>query len=135
MRKQTLFATIEMSGVSMMESITEQELNERLKSKEELQFVFVTTPLCGTCKLARRMLMILEESAPVFKPLELNVNTAAGFANRWKIKSVPVLLVFKKGLGVERIYAFHSIAHLYEMLKPYVGKESIHNLGEDKKGR
>jgi len=124
MRIDLLFATIRKKEngegrTNFMKEINATTLNEKLQLRESLTILFVYTPLCGTCKLAGSMLDVIETSYPSLVIHKLNINHAPTFAQTWKIKSVPSLLVFQKGLGVERIYAFQSISHLHAMIKPY----------------
>ena len=102
-----------------MEEIVSNVLEKKLAARERLTIVFVYTPLCGTCKLAESMLRIVESSLEPLPLYSLNINHSPTFAQQWKIQSVPCLLVFQKGLGVERIYAFGSIGFLYNKVKPY----------------
>ncbi len=105
-------------GVAVNET-TSEEINRMLSGRQQLTVVFVFTPLCGTCKLAEGMLKVILAKEPTLDMKKLNINYAPSFAQKWKIESVPCLLVFQKGLGVERLYAFHSVEYLYEKLKPY----------------
>ncbi|MBP3950648.1 thioredoxin family protein [Bacillus suaedae] len=102
-----------------MIEITNDELHKKLESREPLTIIFIYTPLCGTCKLAEKMIRIVEEMLPTLPIYSLNVNHAAGFAQTWKVKSVPALYVFQKGFGTKQIYAFHSIMNVHQLLKPY----------------
>ncbi|WP_100372759.1 thioredoxin family protein [Bacillus sp. FJAT-45037] len=113
-----------------MKAIEEYELHLLLEQREKTHFVFISTPLCGTCKLAAKMLTVMEASIPNLSIFELNVNQAKSFAQTWRIHSVPALLVFRKGLGVERIYAFHSVSYLYDILTPYVSLGGLHKSNE-----
>ncbi|WP_332630200.1 thioredoxin family protein [Halalkalibacter flavus] len=102
-----------------MEEISHSTLEKMLANREPITVVFVYTPLCGTCKLAEKMVAVVDstlESLPIYS---LNINHSPAFAQKWKIKSVPCLLLFQKGLGVERIYAFQSIGFIHDVLKPY----------------
>ncbi|MFC0470230.1 thioredoxin family protein [Halalkalibacter kiskunsagensis] len=102
-----------------MEEISSSKLDEMLGARDPLTIVFVYTPLCGTCKLAERMVGVVEKTFETLPIFSLNINHSPAFAQKWKIKSVPCLLLFQKGLGVERIYAFQSIAYVHDIVKPY----------------
>ncbi|MCM3761282.1 thioredoxin family protein [Alkalihalobacillus oceani] len=103
-----------------MKEISGEQLKRSIARREELTIVFVHTPLCGTCKLARNMLELVEESLHGLPLVSININEAPWFAQEWKIESVPCLLVFQKGLGVERVYAFRSLPYLHTLLKKYI---------------
>ncbi len=110
-----------------MKEITSSELEEMLKGRDPLTIVFVHTPLCGTCKMARRMIDVIGSAFDSLSIHSLNINHAPSFAQKWKIESVPCLLLFQKGLGVERIYAFRSIEYLHGVLKPYAAVSSTYS--------
>ncbi|WP_332693179.1 thioredoxin family protein [Halalkalibacter lacteus] len=108
-----------------MEEISSSTLDKMIAARAPLTIVFVYTPLCGTCMLAERMVRVVEtafETLPIFS---LNINHSPAFAQKWKIKSVPCLLLFQKGLGVERVYAFQSIGYVHNVVKPYAATWSL----------
>ncbi|MDQ0205974.1 thioredoxin family protein [Alkalicoccobacillus murimartini] len=107
-----------------MIDITANEVEHKLASREELEILFIHTPLCGTCKRAASMLEILEMTYDQLSIDRLNINHHPSFAHTWRIKSVPCLMVFQKGLGVERVYAFQSIPALHALLQPYLKDKS-----------
>jgi thioredoxin-like negative regulator of GroEL len=108
-----------------MEEISNHTLESILAAREPFTIVFVYTPLCGTCKLAEKMLLVVQSSFKALPIYSLNINHSPLFAQKWRIKSVPCLLVFQKGLGVERIYAFQSIGYVHKVLKPYAATSSL----------
>lgn len=108
-----------------MKEITSSNLEKMLRDRESLTIVFVHTPLCGTCKMARGMVELVGRSFHSLPLYSLNINHASSFAQKWKVKSVPCLLLFQKGLGVERIYAFRSVSYIHEVLKPYAAAWSL----------
>ncbi|NEU31206.1 thioredoxin family protein [bacterium LRH843] len=107
-----------------MKVVTGDELGEILDKREPLTIIYLHTPLCGTCKLAGKMTEVVGSSLdiPIYS---LNVNQSPEFAITWKVESVPCLLVFQKGFGVERIYAFRSISYIYNILKRYTGCQNL----------
>ncbi|GAE34619.1 hypothetical protein JCM9157_1689 [Halalkalibacter akibai JCM 9157] len=76
------------------------------------------------------MLKVVQASFDSLPIYSLNINHSPEFAQKWKIKSVPCLLVFQKGLGVECLYAFQSIANVHEKLKPYAVAWSLQENGK-----
>ena len=108
-----------------MEEWTQDEFLMRLKRKERGVY-FLYTPFCGTCQLAERMLHIVKELLPNLPFGKMNLNLAPDLAQQFKIESVPCLLIYDGGNITEKIYAFHSVSHLYERLKKY--NASSHSL-------
>ncbi|WP_413380611.1 thioredoxin family protein [Alkalihalobacillus sp. 1P02AB] len=108
-----------------MKEISIERFEQKLHQRDSVEFLYVYTPLCGTCKLASKMIEIVEATNEQMTINQLNINHAAHFAQKWKIESVPCLLVFQNGLGVERLYAFQSVAYLFDTLKPYFVKKQL----------
>ncbi|OZM55990.1 hypothetical protein CIB95_14180 [Lottiidibacillus patelloidae] len=98
--------------------MNEIEPNEILDYvKKEKSAIFFHTPLCGTCKVGRRMLEIVEMTLPNMKIASCNINTASEIASAYNIESVPCLIVFSEGTVKEKVYAFQSVDYLYSLLK------------------
>lgn len=77
-----------------MKEMNEQELLDILQSTGEPLVVFFYTPLCGTCKVARRMLEVAEHLLPSELVIATgDVNRMRGIVNQYRISSVPALLV------------------------------------------
>lgn len=79
--------------------------------------VLFYTPLCGTCKLAERMLdiaMAAGISTPLYKA---NINFTPRLREKWQIESIPCLLVLKNGSPILKEYAMKSVDHLHSILK------------------
>jgi thioredoxin 1 len=95
--------------------IEPNELPMQIKGKTSA--VFFHTPLCGTCKVGRRMLEIVEATIPNMKIASCNINTASEIASTYNIESVPCLIVFSEGTVKEKVYAFQSVDYLYNLLR------------------
>jgi thioredoxin 1 len=86
-----------------------------IKHKEMALFLF--TPTCGTCKLAEKMLTVIQELLPDFPIKKVNLNYTPDLASEWEVQSVPCLLLFKEGVMVKKIFAFQSVDYLYKEVK------------------
>lgn len=100
-----------------MIEITESQL-QNIHEEEQL-ILYLYTPLCGTCQLAKKMLTVVEAAIPSLHIFMKDLNYIPSYAEKWKVESVPCLLVLEKGEVKMKKYAFHSIEHLYETLKWY----------------
>ncbi|MFB9325066.1 thioredoxin family protein [Paenibacillus aurantiacus] len=79
--------------------------------------VLFTTPLCGTCKVAERMLEVADaagESATLYR---INLNFAPVLRERWQIESVPCLALVHQGKLMRKEYAMRSVDYLHRMLR------------------
>ncbi|QRG65108.1 thioredoxin family protein [Brevibacillus choshinensis] len=99
-----------------MQEIKVEQFIQQLEQKRTFA-LFLYTPMCGTCKLAERMLTITLELTPKLSAFEMNINTVPKLAQEWEISSVPALLLFREGVLIERHYAMQSVGFLYERLK------------------
>ena len=82
--------------------------------------IFVHTPLCGTCQVARKMIEVVDamhrnmqrdgKNAPVI--YECNANLFPNQMQTWRVKSVPALLVVVDNRVWRRLYAFESVSHV-----------------------
>src|SRR5690554_2342261 len=100
----------------------EPELSLKLNQDKGAYAVFLYTPMCGTCKLAERMLDIIEVMEPDICIYKSNVNSLAKFSQEWQIASVPCLLLMNNGELIRKEYAMGSVDHLYNILKPIMNK-------------
>ncbi|AZS13475.1 thioredoxin family protein [Paenibacillus lutimineralis] len=102
----------------MLQDISEEELKIRWEQAGSREAVLFYTPLCGTCKLAERMLEIVLEAGGTIPVSKININYAPELTQDWKISSVPALIIFQAGFLVQKEYALHSVVDLQQWLKP-----------------
>lgn len=97
-----------------------------IQVKEELDIhkgtytlFFIHSPFCGTCHVARKMLDTIEElwGKEVF--YDVNAPLFPDMMQTYKVESVPCLLVLSENEVCEKIYAFHSVPHMLEIVKKY----------------
>lgn len=93
-----------------------KELTANSTDKLFNRFVFVHSPFCGTCRIARKMLLAVEEMAGEELITEINAIVHPSFMQDYKIESVPCLLIIERGEVIERIYAFRSVAYIYSRI-------------------
>ena len=96
---------------------------ESLENNLDEGFVFIHTPFCGTCRMARTMLGIVEKLKEQDLFYDLNASLFPSFMQDYKIESVPCLLVLKKGEVKKRIYAFESVVHVTEVVDYWQSRE------------
>ncbi|MCM3651550.1 thioredoxin family protein [Metabacillus litoralis] len=87
--------------------------------KQGVTYLYLYTPMCGTCQVAKRMLSVVEELFPTIRIYSLNLNYFPSEAKELEIESVPCLLILENGLEKERVYAFQSVGFLHELIKKY----------------
>jgi thioredoxin 1 len=99
---------------------TESQLVSMLQDESAHFAVFVYTPMCGTCKLARQMLEIIETTYPQLAVDCANIQFLPALREQWQMSSVPCLIRFIRGARQPNVYAFHSIPALIELLTPWL---------------
>ncbi|KHD84955.1 thioredoxin family protein [Heyndrickxia ginsengihumi] len=99
-----------------MNDWTEEAILDRIQKEDKVALYFYT-PLCGTCQVAGKMIEITEAIIKDFHYAKANLNYVPKMAEVFQIESVPCLLLFKRGILLEKIYAFQSVPFLVEALK------------------
>ncbi|QAY67258.1 thioredoxin family protein [Paenibacillus protaetiae] len=83
-------------------------------AKEAILF---STPFCGTCKVAERMLEIADTAGVPVTLYQMNMNFSPSLRDAWKISSVPCLVLLRGGEPVRFEYTMRSVDHIYKLLK------------------
>jgi thioredoxin 1 len=100
-----------------MIELTEDGLRTALEErKSERYFLYLYTPMRGTCMVASKMLTVVEAMNSNISIGKTDLNYAPQLAEEYKIESVPCLLIFKDGQLQEKIYRFESVPHLLEVM-------------------
>lgn len=97
--------------------LSEQALLRRLEEKAPAEAVLVYTAFCGTCQLAERMLLIVQEAGPSVPLHKLNINYAPVLRDCWAIKSVPCLVLLRDGEPAGFEYAMRAVDYLYNRMR------------------
>lgn len=101
---------------SKLTELNEKQLHELANMQVGKAAILFTTPFCGTCKVARKMLGIVAETNVPYHLYEANINFTPFYRQHWQIKSIPALLVLENGALTKTIYAMGSVSELYEQL-------------------
>lgn len=81
--------------------------------------LYIHTPFCGTCHIARSMLEKIESIHKKDIFYEMNASFYPEFMQTMKVESVPCLLIKKDNEIKEKIYAFRSVANIYQFSMKY----------------
>lgn len=102
-----------------MKEMNLAQLETWIKLTPGTVFVYVYTSMCGTCKLAERMLNVIETMMPQLPLVKVNILEFARVMEQRKIQSVPCLMTVRDGIVIDKRYAFHSVDYLYrEIFQP-----------------
>ncbi|KGX85747.1 thioredoxin family protein [Pontibacillus litoralis] len=81
--------------------------------------VYIYSPFCGTCHVARKILDTIEVLYEKEMFYELNAPYHQTFLHTLQVESVPCLLIMKGPSVKEKIYAFHSVPFIQNKLQQY----------------
>ena len=96
-----------------------EHLNDKLDNEENTA-LYLYTPMCGTCKLAGRMLEITATTVSGYAIGKADLNYVDSLAETYQIESVPCLLIWKNGELEEKIYKFESVPHIFEKMQSHL---------------
>lgn len=91
-------------------------------------FLYLETPLCGTCKMGKKMFEVAVETIRVQRDDFIqagvsNINEMPELASKYGITSVPCLLILSRGIAINRIYALQSAGNIYQSMLKLLDKE------------
>ena len=93
------------------------------QSRQEPFFLYLETPLCGTCKVGKRMFEVAVAAVEAGSKSDFskqtgvcNINSMPELAEKYGITSVPCLLILSRGIAAKRIYALQSAGNIYQTM-------------------
>ncbi|GGB46021.1 thioredoxin family protein [Fictibacillus barbaricus] len=106
---------------SNWETVIDQSLHQPF-------FLYLETPLCGTCKMGKKMFEVAVETIRVQRAESIqvgvsNINEMPELASKYGITSVPCLLILSRGIAINRIYALQSAGNIYQSMLKLLDKE------------
>ena len=99
----------------LLQEITAEQLEEKND-----YLVFIHTPFCGTCHVARSFLEKIEKTHQQDIFYEMNASLYPEFMQKYKVESVPCLFIMKENEVKEKVYTFYSISNIYHYVWTYV---------------
>lgn len=100
-----------------LQELDEKELLQLSQADIGRAAVLFTTPMCGTCKVAERMLEVAQAAGTDYPIYKTNINFTPRLRESWRIASVPCLIVIKNSSVIRQEYAMRSVDYLYKLLK------------------
>ena len=102
-------------------NLSEATIDEVLGSSAEPVVVDFWAEWCGPCKMIAPVLEeIAKEQGGKVAVAKLNVDEAPNVAIKYKVMSIPTLIVFKDGVEVSRTVGARGKSQLLETLSPYL---------------
>ena len=100
-----------------VEEITEQDFQDIVS--EPIALVDFFAEWCIPCLMMAPVIEELADKIKGVKFAKVNVDENSGLANRFKVMSIPTLIIFKGGKEVERIIGSQTAESIEEKLKKY----------------
>lgn len=98
--------------------LTEQNFEEEVLKADKPVLVDFWASWCGPCKmLAPELSQLAEEHAGSLKVGKVNVDEQPVLADRYRISSIPALILFENGKPVKNSVGYRPKADLEAMLK------------------
>lgn len=97
-----------------------QEITAELLEEKNDYLLFIHTPFCGTCHVARSFLEKIEKTHQQDIFYEMNASLHPDFMQKYKVESVPCLFIMKENEVKEKVYTFYSISNIYHYVWTYV---------------
>jgi thioredoxin 1 len=102
--------------------LTEEEFNEIIKNGHKIVVVDFFAEWCMPCVMLTPVIEELAESEDLkdVKFTKLNVDENQKLAQKYKVSSIPCLIIFKEGKEVDRMIGAQSGEVIEEKIKGYL---------------
>lgn len=102
--------------------ITDEEFNSILNSSNSHKLIVVDffAEWCMPCLLITPIIDELSEKMPEIKFVKINVDDNQGLAQKYKVSSIPCLIIFKEGKEVSRIIGNQPQEIIEDKIKSYL---------------
>ncbi len=93
----------------MIKQVNEKEFNEEIKSKKVLVDFYATW--CGPCKM---LALVMEkfDKKNIIPIIKLDVDEENEIANKYKVMSIPTLIIFEDNKEIKRTTGFLTLEEL-----------------------
>lgn len=101
----------------MIRKINTNEFNEYILNNKELALVDFYAEWCGPCRMLGPVIEGISEEITNVKFYKLDVDSDMDIAYKYKINSIPCLILFKDGEVVDKSLGFKPYDDLIEWIK------------------
>jgi len=98
--------------------INESQCEQYIQDREPF-ILFLYTPLCGTCKLAKQMVEATVPMFPNIKFYSANINYFPKYTKENRISTVPAIILNDSEGPPETVLAIESVTNLYGKIKKF----------------
>lgn len=96
--------------------VTEENFEEEVLKEERIVLVDFWATWCGPCKMLSPIVEELAEENTQVKICKVNVDEQGALAKKFRVMSIPALLVFKDGEVVNKSIGMKPKSDILEML-------------------
>lgn len=102
------------------EEFTNDEFNEIINNSHEVVVADFFAEWCMPCLMLSPILDDLAEQMEKVRFVKINVDENEELSSKYKVSSVPCLVIFKKGKEVGRIIGTHSTDVIEQKIKVHI---------------
>ena len=110
----------------MLEEWSQQQIMDYHAHAQSTRAVFMYSPLCGTCKVAERMIQLILQMDDHIHIVKNNMLYSPQLVQDWKIKSIPAIVIVGNQQVKHIRYHMQSVDELLIYLREYT-KEISHD--------
>ncbi|HBC97412.1 MAG TPA: thioredoxin [Clostridium sp.] len=104
-----------------MEKINDMVFNEEVIANDMPVVVDFWAPWCGPCKMVGPVMEELDEKySGKIKFVKVNVDENPITSQKFRISSIPTIMVFKNGKAVENMVGFRPKSDFEQVLNRYI---------------
>lgn len=105
----------------MINEVNDINFNEEISSGNVPVVVDFWAPWCGPCKMLTPVIEELErEYSSKVKFLKVNVDNNPKISERYRISSIPTVMVFKNGETVDTMVGFRPKAFIKDLIDKHI---------------
>jgi thioredoxin 1 len=105
----------------MIKEVDDNTFNNEVSMAETPVVVDFWAPWCGPCKMVSPVLEGLESDyKSKVKFVKVNVDECPVISQRYKISSIPTIMLFKEGATVETLVGFRPRQAFEDAIKKYI---------------
>ena len=100
----------------MVKQLTNQEFENSVKNSDKLVFVDFYADWCGPCKMVSPIIAEIGQENKNIKVVKINIDDEKELTKKYKITSIPTLVVIKNGKEITRGIGALSKQRILELI-------------------